>query len=67
MLFLLVMLCLSTVYGRYHYVVDVIAGLLIGAISILLTSYWQDRFLKDKEKAVASLDLKNSETVGISV
>jgi membrane-associated phospholipid phosphatase len=28
---LFVLLCMSTVYNRYHYVVDVIAGLLLGA------------------------------------
>jgi membrane-associated phospholipid phosphatase len=67
MVFLLVMLCFSTVYGRYHYVIDVVVGLLVGAISILLTSWWQDRFLTAKEKAVSALDIKNSETVGIGV
>lgn len=29
---LFVLLCMSTVYNRYHYVVDVIAGLLLGAL-----------------------------------
>jgi membrane-associated phospholipid phosphatase len=29
---LFVLLCISTVYNRYHYVVDVIAGLLLGAL-----------------------------------
>ncbi|HPF35184.1 MAG TPA: phosphatase PAP2 family protein [Candidatus Krumholzibacteria bacterium] len=31
-----VMLCMSTVYCRYHYVVDVIAGLLLGALVLWL-------------------------------
>jgi len=29
---LFVLLCMSTVYNRYHYVVDVLAGLLLGAL-----------------------------------
>lgn len=31
---LFVLLCMSTVYNRYHYVVDVIAGLMLGALVI---------------------------------
>lgn len=31
---LFVLLCMSTVYNRYHYVVDVFAGLLLGALVI---------------------------------
>lgn len=65
--FFLIMLSISTVYGRYHYIADVVVGLLVGAISILLTSWWQDRFLTAKENAVSARDIKNSETVGIGV
>jgi membrane-associated phospholipid phosphatase len=65
MVLALLLLCLSTVYGRYHYVSDVFVGLLIGSISILLTSRWQDRFLRAKEKAVSAIDIKRDEAVGI--
>jgi len=35
---LFVLLCMSTVYNRYHYVVDVMAGLLLGWIVLLVGS-----------------------------
>src|SRR5262249_49802736 len=31
-------MCLSTVYGRYHYMVDVLAGLIIGTMGYILGS-----------------------------
>jgi len=31
-----ILLCVSTVYGRYHYVVDVVAGLALAAVLIPL-------------------------------
>jgi len=33
-----VLLCMSTVYNRYHYVVDVIAGLMLGALVLFIGS-----------------------------
>lgn len=58
-------LAISTVYGRFHYVSDVIAGILVGAASILLC----DRVIKKenvREKGVMaekefSLDLARSD------
>lgn len=32
------LLCMSTVYNRYHYVVDVLAGLLLGVLVLTITS-----------------------------
>ena len=32
-------MCLGSVYGRYHFVADIIAGAIIGLISILLADY----------------------------
>jgi membrane-associated phospholipid phosphatase len=58
-------LFVATVYGRFHYVSDVIAGLLVGAISILVC----DRIIKDQSdvsepsavKKEFSLDLARSD------
>jgi len=33
-----ILMCIATVYGRYHYVADVLAGLAVGAIGYLLGS-----------------------------
>jgi membrane-associated phospholipid phosphatase len=44
LLLLLVLLCLSTVYGRFHYLSDVIVGLITGAIMMAAASYWHGRF-----------------------
>jgi membrane-associated phospholipid phosphatase len=63
----LVILCVSTVYGRYHYISDVVVGLLVGIISIVLTSYWQNHFLKIREDAVSAAELERSESVGIGI
>lgn len=41
------LLCISVVYCRYHYISDVFAGLLVGAIAIYVTPYlmrFYDRF-----------------------
>jgi len=43
-------LCLSTVYNRFHYLTDVIAGLIIGVLGIWISSHWYDGFLKRKKK-----------------
>lgn len=41
---LISMLCASTVYGRYHYISDVFAGLVIGAVMLRLAGSWQRKF-----------------------
>jgi membrane-associated phospholipid phosphatase len=33
---LFVAMCLSTIYGRYHYIADVFAGILVGAVGFIL-------------------------------
>ena len=38
-----VLLCMSTVYNRYHYVVDVVAGLMLGALVLFIGSRLGDR------------------------
>lgn len=50
---LLSLLCASTVYGRYHYISDVLAGLLIGAVMLRLAASWQRKF-NDRIKKLAS-------------
>jgi membrane-associated phospholipid phosphatase len=62
---LIVSLFVSTVYGRFHYVSDVIAGMLVGMVSILLA----DQLIKKKNnrtkhgtvKKEFSLDLARSD------
>ena len=41
---LLSLLCAGTVYGRYHYISDVVAGLLMGAVMLRLAGSWQRKF-----------------------
>jgi len=41
-----VLLCLSTVYGRYHYVVDVVAGVLTALILVPVGNWFYSRFHK---------------------
>lgn len=40
------LLCISTVYGRFHYLTDVVAGLIIGGLGIWISSRWYNGFLK---------------------
>jgi membrane-associated phospholipid phosphatase len=40
---LFVLLCMSTVYCRYHYVVDVLAGLLLAALVLVFGQFLGDR------------------------
>jgi len=37
------LLCVSTVYGRYHYVIDVVAGILTAAILVPVGNWLYDR------------------------
>lgn len=51
--FFLLMVCAGTIYGRYHYVSDVVAGIFVGSIANVLTNRWQNGFLvkmNDKRK-----------------
>jgi membrane-associated phospholipid phosphatase len=36
-------LCAATVYCRYHYVVDVVGGLLLGSLILVVSSYFRER------------------------
>lgn len=47
--FTLVMLCISTIYGRYHYLSDVVVGLFLGFLCIWLTARWQEWYFKNSE------------------
>jgi membrane-associated phospholipid phosphatase len=64
LILLLATLCISTVYGRYHYMSDVIAGLLVGALSIALTSRWQNCFLARQEVVAALPEAEIKDAVG---
>lgn len=49
-----VLLCVSTVYGRYHYVVDIVAGILVAAILIPLGNrlYFRSRSINGETEPV---------------
>lgn len=64
---MLVLLCISTVYGRYHYIADVVAGLLVGTIYIILTSQWQNSFLTKKAGMADSDQAQPREVVNLIV
>ncbi len=36
-------MCVSTVYGRYHYVADIFGGLIVGAVGFWLAEKWETR------------------------
>lgn len=45
-------LCISTVYCRYHYVLDVVAGIILCWLVLLITPIYNEWFLKTKLKNV---------------
>lgn len=47
-----ILLCVSTVYGRYHYVVDVVAGLALAAVLIPLGNFLYFKF-ENRDPALA--------------
>jgi membrane-associated phospholipid phosphatase len=55
MTIIFVLLCMSTVYNRYHYVVDVIAGLLLGALVMYFGSRLGDRARERLQKISARI------------
>jgi membrane-associated phospholipid phosphatase len=44
-----ILLCISTVYGRYHYVVDVVAGIAAAAVLVPLGD-WLYRKYGDSDR-----------------
>jgi membrane-associated phospholipid phosphatase len=42
-------MCVSTVYGRYHYVADIFGGLLIGAMGFWLAQMSKEKRVKEVE------------------
>jgi len=38
-----VSMCISTVYGRYHYIADVLAGIIVGALGFAVGSWLMER------------------------
>ncbi|MGM0442161.1 MAG: phosphatase PAP2 family protein [Elusimicrobiota bacterium] len=40
----IILLCISVVYNRYHYITDVVAGLGVGVLAFWLTSYGEKLF-----------------------
>ncbi len=60
---LLSLVCAGSVYGRYHYVSDVFAGLLIGGVILWLTGSWQGKFdirIADLTSGESSSVLRNA-------
>jgi membrane-associated phospholipid phosphatase len=49
------LLCLSTIYCRYHYVVDVLAGLLAAAILVPLGNWLYFKFRKPELEGRAAM------------
>ena len=48
-------MCISTVYGRYHYVADVLAGIVVGALGFAAGSW-----LMERPGALAEIELQGS-------
>lgn len=51
---MVVLLCVSTVYGRYHYVVDVVAGILTAAILVPAGNWLYARFQEPLQPEAAA-------------
>jgi len=58
---ILFLLCMGTIYGRYHYFTDVIAGLILGFISLLLSERWLKYFFVNDSGGQAAADIAKSE------
>ena len=48
-IFIMTLLCLGTVYGRFHYLTEAVAGVIIGGLGVWISSRWQIRFVRQKE------------------
>lgn len=57
---ILAILSIGTVYGRFHYVSDVVVGYVIGFTTIWLTMYFYP-FKKDRDKAATAETLKTGD------
>ncbi|UCE66206.1 MAG: phosphatase PAP2 family protein [Candidatus Zixiibacteriota bacterium] len=44
-----ILTCLSAVYGRFHYLTDAAAGVIIGGLGVWISNRWQNRFAERKE------------------
>ncbi len=53
-----VLLLLSTLFGAYHYLVDILAGFIHGGFAILLAVWWNRTWDAKKQNAVECLNLK---------
>jgi membrane-associated phospholipid phosphatase len=49
LLMMAVLIAVATVYGRYHYIADAIAGLVIAAIAFCITALFQNKKLRTTE------------------
>jgi membrane-associated phospholipid phosphatase len=67
LLTLFVLICISTVYGRYHYISDVVAGLIIGAVSIIAARIWHNRFITRKNEPIKIPLAKNESAIRVSI
>ncbi len=54
MLPLVACMCVSTIWGRYHYVADVIAGMITGTLGYVIGRWLMERRLPKKESAQGS-------------
>jgi membrane-associated phospholipid phosphatase len=48
--FAFILICATAVYGRFHYLTDAVAGVIIGVLAVAISSLWYDWFLKNKER-----------------
>lgn len=53
---IVIALIFSTVYCRYHYVVDVIAGLILAFFTVIVGDWYYERWLAGKTRARVSLE-----------
>ncbi|MBI3854031.1 MAG: phosphatase PAP2 family protein [Verrucomicrobia bacterium] len=51
-----ILLCVATVYGRYHYVVDVVAGIALAAVLLPLGNWLYHKFGNGKRELSATAD-----------
>ncbi|UCC79467.1 MAG: phosphatase PAP2 family protein [Candidatus Zixiibacteriota bacterium] len=53
-IFIVLLICMSTVYGRFHYLTESLTGVIIGILGLWISNRWQDRFMKQRENGSAA-------------
>ena len=56
-------LILGTAWGRFHYVTDIFAGIIVGAAALALTGFWRESASRVHNPAVAERGMREGEVL----